>query len=207
MIWTRSRRVVTLVVGAAGLGLGASEVRAGVAQAASTSTTVTATTVDPGSADTANNGFAAWKSGSLTLAASRVSDGRVKARAVLTLVTRREFRAQVAIAPCNADVNPGSPPEAGPVFTNKGADATRSVHMRKGTNNLVLEAVVSSNAAGEYAPRNWTDCVVADVIDEAEYATTLSRTPEVAKRLLDFAFGAHAPRAVLTTTGSDGQRL
>ncbi|WP_324343173.1 hypothetical protein [Baekduia sp.] len=181
------------------------------AQAAQTTVTKTIKTVDPGSTDTGTYGTAAWRSGSLTIVATRTGDGRIAVRMQATLVARRAFLAQLYISPCNAAINtamlldPARYPPV-PAWNWIGPDVTETKQVHKGVNDLRFAGVVSSDDRWTPAPRHWTDCAVAGVADERETdAAALRLTPEIRAREGDSAF-AKDP-AILTLTTDDGQHL
>lgn len=172
-----------------------------------TSQTVSSTEVDPGPMDLTTYGTPAWRSGSMSLSAQRLADGRLAVRARATIVARRAFVAQITIAPCDALLNPLSLTPDQPILRFKGRDLVEVKDFHKGISHFAISGIVSSNAAGETAPRNWTDCATADLLDQEEQAATLAATPENGLRVNTFAFGIHRPVAILTSTSPDGQHV
>ncbi|HEV7754080.1 MAG TPA: hypothetical protein VGO71_21190 [Baekduia sp.] len=194
--------VATAVVTSASL-LGAQPALANV-----TTATKVIQAVDPGSPDTGTYGLAAWRSGSLTVVATRIADGRIQVRAHAKLNARRPFVAQLAISPCEATIptamleDPARyPPIVTPTF--KGADVPTARQLHKGLNDVRFNAVASSDMAAEFAPPHWTDCASANVIDQQENAATLRLTPEVVGRQGDTAF--FDDPVMLSWTSDDGQ--
>lgn len=200
-----SRRSLAAQLGAAATGLWmASGLMSPVAAtAARSSATVVTNDVDAGTTDPAA-GVAAWRAGSLTLTATRIADGRIKARVRATIVARRSFSAMIAVAPCNAYINPLSATPDVPVLSFAGPDVTSSQKLHKGVNRLDLIGTVSSDAVGAAAQRHWTDCVAGDVFDETESdAAALALNDGIRTREGSCAF-CLVP-AILTTTAQDGR--
>jgi hypothetical protein len=192
-----------LLAAAAALGVCA-VLAPGQAAAAAGSASRSATEVDPGPLEAATYGTAPWRSGSIRVTATRTADGRLAVRAQATIVARRGFVAQISIAPCNALRNPLSATPDVPILQFKGREVVAVKHLRPGANRLAVAGTVSSNAAGEAAPRNWTDCASAEVLDQQEEAATLAATPENSVRVNTVAFGIRSPVAMLTSTAADG---
>jgi hypothetical protein len=167
--------------------------------------------VDPGSADTSTFGDPAWSAGKLTYVATRLPDGRIRVSMHARLVATRGFLAQMVLSPCNATYNLATPVSPDtyplkPLVTWMGADVTATKQMHKGANDLHLAGVVSSDQRFAAVLHHWTDCAVANVIDQAENdKRALNQAPGDANRLNDAAF--HWVPLVLSVTTGAGQHL
>jgi hypothetical protein len=166
--------------------------------------------VDPGSTDTINFGTPAWDSGRLTYSATRLPDGRIRVSMHARLVATRKFLAQMAVSPCDATYNLATPIGLDtyplrPLVTWMGTDVTATKQMHKGTNEVRLAGIVSSDQRFTPVPRHWTDCAAANVLDVAENdKAALEEAPTDANRFNDPAF--HWLPLILSVT-TDGQHL
>jgi hypothetical protein len=165
--------------------------------------------VDPGSTDVINFGVPAWGSGKLTYSATRLPDGRIRVSMHAKLVATRRFLAQMVLSPCNASYNLATPlgPDTyplRPLVTWMGTDVTAIKQMHKGTNQVHLAGIVSSDQRFTPVPRHWTDCAAANVLDQEENdKAAVEETPADANRFNDPAF--HWVPLILSVTTDDGQ--
>jgi hypothetical protein len=193
-----------MVLWMAAFGLAFSVMPAEAAVLAPMTVTKVVKAVDPGSGDTASFGTAAWRSGSMTLVAGRLPDGRIDLRMHVKLVARRSFVAQLFLAGCEATVNNASlgdpaayPPRA--LWTFRGPERTAVKQVRKGANDLTLSAVVSTDDRWRVGSPHWTDCATGGVVDQEETdKATIEEAPGVLLRQGTNAFAS--PPIVLTVT-------
>jgi hypothetical protein len=141
----------------------------------------------------------AWNSGRVSAIATRMPDGRIRARLNAQIVLARTITAQLAIQPCDASYNAvdlaenaadplGHPLLPLPFLT--GAGAFKYVKLHRGLNaNLRLSAVVSSDDRWTVVPHRWTDCVSVNLIDQRETDKAAIRdNPYIPDREGDVAF-------------------
>ena len=116
--------------------------------------------------------------GSVSLEAERMPDGRIRVvveTTVLRRVTKRPGRAprklpsvdvQIAVSACNAWSNPLSLTPTRPIVTWQGRDLIRSQTLPEGPGRTTrrVTGVVSSNPPGAPLSRDWTDCAGAHFI-------------------------------------------
>jgi hypothetical protein len=204
--WLCLIRLARLVLGGTvALGVIGPVVGVDDALAAQSSVTVVGSKVDPGPTDP-ETGVAPWLSGALTIVATRMPDGRIRARVRATILSRRRFTAQITIDPCNAVLAAPSMNPSAPVLDFVGRGISRRQPIHKGRNQLQLSGTVTSNPAGALQLRNWTDCVSADVLDDQETEPALfEQFTRIGERQGSCAFCSTV--AVLSTTAEDGQHV